>query len=304
MLNYAGDGTMPVTVDLQTDTASFTGGFSGIYSLTDDKSTTLVGPNTTNTWNISRPYGGTLNGTSFTFASVQSLVGGSGVDTSQFTAAASRVASINGGGAPAGQGDWLDYSQYPGNVIVNLTSGAGSTGVSAISNIQNVFGTSMSKSGIFYSNMLIGNTQGNILIGGAGNNTITGGSGASLLIGGIGAASIVGGSGGDLLIGGYTTYDQSYNQNHQEAMLAALMSILAEWQSSDDNNTRFQRIEGLQSGGLNGPNTLNFGTTVLDNSVVDSLTGGNYIPGALDWFFGGTQNKLNNYETGEHINNN
>ncbi len=83
---------------------------------------TLVGPDTTNTWNITGPNAGMLDG-SISYSSVANLVGGTGVDIFQF-AAAGTEASIKGGGAPAGMGDWLDYSSFTTPITVNLATGS------------------------------------------------------------------------------------------------------------------------------------------------------------------------------------
>jgi hypothetical protein len=229
---------------------------------------TLVGPNATNTWNLWAVNGGNVGNVNFT--GFQHLVGGTGVDTFKIQPWAS-VASIDGGGAPAGQGDWLDYSAFPGTrpITVNLATGSatniGGGAAGAVKNIQNL----LSGAG---NDTLIGDSQGNILIGGGGNDAILGGSGRSLLIGGTGASKITGGSADDILIAGTTTYDSNHT---------ALMLILKEWQRTD--KTYAQRIADLGSGGgYNGGYTLKWGTTVLDGgTAADTLTGG---PG-LDWFF-------------------
>jgi hypothetical protein len=233
-------------------------------------SNTLVGPNITNTWTVSAPNAGSLDGIGFT--SFQNLVGGTGVDTFKF-GPKGQVSSINGGGAPAGQGDWLNYSAFPSTspVTVNLATGS-ATGVAggaagAVVNIQNVIGGAG-------TDTLTGNAQGNILLGGAGTNVITGGSGRSLLIGGAGKSTITGGAGDDILIAGTATYDANEK---------ALMAILKEWQRTD--RTYAQRISDLRTGGAgtyNGSAKLIWGTTVLDNDIAPAkLTGGL----GLDWFF-------------------
>jgi hypothetical protein len=230
----------------------------------------LVGPNTTNTWTINAPNAGTLNGIAFT--SFQNLVGGTGVDTFKFSPKG-QVSSINGGGAPAGQGDWFNYAAFPSTspVTVNLATGS-ATGVAggatgAVMNIQNVIGGAG-------TDTLTGDAQGNILIGGAGTNFITGGSGRSLLIGGKGRSTVTGGAGDDILIAGATTYD---------AKETALMDLLKEWQRTD--KTYAQRISDLRNGGTgtyNGAAKLVWGKTVVDNDTASAkLTGGT----GLDWFF-------------------
>jgi hypothetical protein len=186
--------------------------------------------------------------------------------------------------------------------MVNLATGSATNvnggAAGSVSNIQDVHGGNG-------GNTLTGSVQGNILIGGTGINTITGGTGLSLLIGDKGPSKITGGSGGsasggDILIGGYTSYDTMTAANE-----AALMSILAEWQSADSYSTRFTDINTGSGGGLNGTNELNYGTTVLDNGKVNTLTA---QPGSavVDWFFANTASghtTINDFETGEHLNN-
>jgi hypothetical protein len=251
---------------------------------------TLVGPNLFNNWNITGPNAGTLG--KLNYAAVQDLVGGAGVDVFSIIPGGNEV-SIDGGGAPAGQGDWLDYSAFTTMVNVNLATGS-ATAVNAhapnsIKNIQDVHAGSGNSN-------LTGNAQGNILVGGVGSDTIKGGTGRSLLIGDLGADNVTGGStsGGDILIGGSTGYDQANNAN-----LTALMAIMAEWQSADSYNPRFTKInQGMIPGGYN----LHYGTTVIDDGAVNALTGA-ASPLSLDWFFAGANDQLVQYVATEHKNN-
>jgi acrosin len=299
-------GLAPATIYYGSNVTSFTiNGGTGNDSLTvSNMSTTtlvtwaagggtntLVGPNATNAWSITTPNAGKLN-TNLTFKSVANLVGGTGVDVFKFSGTGKISGAINGGGAPAGQGDWLDYSSVTYAVTVNLATGAASS-TGGVSNIQNVHGGN-------HGNTLTGSSQGNILIGGLGAGTITGGSGRSILIADKGSAHIFGGSGGDILIGDFTTFD-TMTTTHE----LALMSILDEWQSSDSYATRFHDINTGTGGGLNGKNKLNWGTTVKDGAAPDAalkLTAAASSQ-ALDWFFLDSNDTKVNYETGEHVNN-
>jgi Ca2+-binding RTX toxin-like protein len=240
---------------------------------------TLVGPNTTNTWEITGTDAGTLDGT-VAFSSVQNLTGGTGLDAFVFSAGQKVTGTINGGGG----GDWLDYAAYTTPVTVNLAAGT-ATGVGGgIANIQNVRG---SQGG----NTLTGDAQGNILIGGAGADTIVGGSGRSILIGDKGPDTITAGSGDTILIGGFTDFDSS-----SVAHDLALESILAEWQSSNSYATRISHIKN--GGGLNGSNTLVFGVTVHDDGSANTLIGGS----GNDWFFKGIHDTIKNFRKGEQVN--
>jgi hypothetical protein len=299
-LDYSANGGAAIAVDLQTKTAPAIGGtFSGIAALTGSTASTntLTGANSSNAWSITGANAGKVN--SFTFSNIENLVGGAGIDVFTFSSTGT-VAAIDGGGAPAHQGDWLDYSSFTTAVTVDLSAGAATNvnggAAGSVSNVQNVHG----------GNTLNGNSQGNILIGGSGANTITGGSGRRLLIADRGASNITGGSdgspsGGDILIAGSTSYD-SMTSAHE----AALMSILAEWQSADSYATRFHDINTGSGGGLNGTNKLNYGMTVLDNGQVNTLTA-EAGTAAVDWLFANQtagHTTILTQETGEHVNNN
>jgi hypothetical protein len=306
-LDYSGYTGGPISVNLATMAASLVngggaGGFIGtLSSLAGSPNTgdTLTAANAYNLWSITGPNAGKVN--SFAYTGIENLVGGSNVDVFKFSAAGTE-ASINGGGAPAGQGDWLDYSGFASAVAVNLVTGSATninSGLAgSVTNIQNVHGGNA-------LNTLTGDSQGNILIGGsAGGGTITGGTGSSLLIADKGGASVTGGSGSDILIADYTTFDTMTMANE-----LALMSILAEWQSADSYADRFGDINqgSAYVGGshLNGNNRLAWGTTVKDNGLPDAAATVTAAPSlsALDWFFVDTNDITVNFETGEHVDN-
>jgi hypothetical protein len=300
VINYEYGDTRSLTINGGSGGNSFVVSATHAVSVTlngGSGTNTLTGPNVSTTWIINAANAGTLS--NVTFNHIANLVGGTGVDVFQL-AAAGKVASIRGGGAPAGQGDWLDYSSFTTPVTVNLATGSATNVNSgaggAVSGIQDVHGGNG-------GNTLTGNSLGNILIGGSGSNTITGGSGRSLLIGDAGPSTITGGSGGtatggDILIAGTTTFDSVTN-----AHLNALMAILAEWQSADSYATRFSKIN--TGTGMPPGDRLTWGSTVLDNNKVNTLKG-QAGAGVTDWFFANTafgHSKLLNWRTGEHINN-
>jgi hypothetical protein len=251
-------------------------------------SDTLAGPNATETWTINAAGGGKVG--TYSFHRFTNLVGGSGLDTFKLTSASARVTSIDGGGAPSAQGNWLDCSAFAASVPVTIDLNAGqvrwtvgSTNVAvALVNIQNAVGGAG-------NDTLVGNSLGNILIGGAGNDILTGGSGRSVLIGDGGSDTITDGSGSDILISGTTIYDT----NHM-----VLMDILAEWQRTDENYT--QRVADLKKGGgLNGSHKLLWGSTVKDDGTQDVLNG---AVGGLDWFFANlVQDTINNKNDNEQV---
>jgi hypothetical protein len=299
-LNYARALTPfagSIAVNVQNRSASRTGGFLGIESFVGSTSAadSLTGPNADVNWVISGPGAGTAHSQSggFSFARFENLRGGTGMDVFRFTSTGSLAGSLDGGAAPLHRGNWLDYSGLTTAVGVNIQTGAATSVGGSLSgrviNIQHVHGGDG-------GNTLIGNAQGNILIGGAGTDVLIGGSGRSILIGGAGADVLTGHSGSDILIGDGTSFDAMTTSNER-----ALLSILAEWQSAHSYATRFQDIN-TGTGGLNGHNKLEFGTTVLDDGAADSVTGAIAIQ-AADWFFQGGGDTLHNVQTGEHIDN-
>jgi hypothetical protein len=121
-LDYA-PYTSAVTVNLASHNATGTGGFANIQTLVGGSgSNTLVGPNATNTWNITGTNAGNVAGVSF--SAFPNLTGGTGMDVFKFSAGKGVTGAINGGGG----GDWLDYASYTTPVTVNLATGA-ATGV-------------------------------------------------------------------------------------------------------------------------------------------------------------------------------
>ena len=77
------------------------------------------------------------------------------------------------------------------------------------------------------------------------------------------------------------------------------MSIFAEWQSANSYADRFDHI--LNGGGLNGSNTLVYGTTVKNDLAGDVVTA--LFGSGLNWFFQDGGDTLVNFQTGDRLNN-
>jgi len=308
-----------VGVTLSSNTAgsatAIGGGFSNVSTVvgSSDTGNTLTGPNSTNDWTITATNAGNVNtGPTrvFDFTGIGHLVGGTGVDNFRFDSTSDKVLSINGGGAPSGQGDWLKYSLFPSSstVTVNLATGSATDvnngAAGAVTNIQNVLGSTTG------TNNLTGDSQGNILIGGSGLNALVGGSGNSLLIGGSGHGSIHGGSGSDILIAGVTT-----NNALTPAGVDSLMAILDELQSADAFADKvYDLIHGTNTGDpaphghdLNGSNKLTWGGTVRASSGSFTLSGDTSASSAADWFFSNSSSIVKDFNDDgvkdEHNNN-
>jgi filamentous hemagglutinin family protein len=171
-LNYSATAT-PVTVNLGTgilNIESLIGGSSG--------NNTLVSSNTANTWNLTAPNTGNINGT-VGFSSFQNLTGGTSNDTFVFSNGVGVSGTINGGAGT----NTLDYSAYNTPITVNLGLGT-ATNTGGLSNIQNVTGGTN-------NDTLIGDANNNIVRGNAGDDTLSGGGGADILEGGTGSDRVV-----------------------------------------------------------------------------------------------------------------
>jgi hypothetical protein len=218
---------------------------------------TLVGSNVPNVWNITGTNAGSVGSVAFT--SIQNLVGGTSTDAFKFSDQAGVTGFIDGG---AGF-NVLDYSAYTTHVSVNLGAHT-ATGVGGgVFNIEGVIGGSG-------GNTLISSGPfGAVLVGGTGGNVLIGGSGRDVLIAGPSSSFLQGGTGEAIMIGGTTVWDNN---------VVALDAILTEWGHTYDpinplNDYRIRVGHLEHGGGLNGPFLLN-PTTVRSNGAHDVLTTG------------------------------
>jgi Ca2+-binding RTX toxin-like protein len=230
-----------------------------------------------NQWYITATDAGSLGPVHWTH--IGNLVGGASWDVFRLSNGVSGSGTIDGSGG----GNLLDYAAYTTGVTVNLATGVATNVAGGIVHIQSATGGSGDDLlvGNAQDNVLLGNggndtLQGgrghDILVGGDGNDTLQGGPNPSVLIGGAGSDTLTGGNGDDLLIAGATSYD---------ADTAALVAIRNEWKRLDESyDQRVSNLSGQTSGGLNGTYVLNT-TTVPDDGVADTLTGG----GGSNWFW-------------------
>ncbi len=131
-LDYSGYGSQ-VTVNLATSKATATGGFANIQNVVGSAATkdTLVGPNVSNTWNLTLfgNYVGNVH-----FSGIENLTGGSSSD--KFNILTGGVTgTVNG----AGGTDTLNYTGYVLPVTVNLQQ-AKAPAVGSFTSIENFTG--------------------------------------------------------------------------------------------------------------------------------------------------------------------
>jgi len=230
------------------------------------------------------PVDGLGDPTVSTFTGVTGRViaeGGLGDDLIDARGLSNIPATLDGGG-----GNNTLYGGQAGDVLIGGINGGegqqGSNTIIAGNGTNTIYGNGQTGAE--------GETGGNnLIVGGSGNDTIYGNfgpggdggeGGQNLIVGGGGRDSLYSsqpsntdhGGHGSILIAGRTTLD-----------LTQLRSVLAEWTSADAIEEKIAAINGTTRVGRNGDNYLQLGTTVFDDSDVDSLYSDEN--GELNWLF-------------------
>jgi hypothetical protein len=237
---------------------------------------TLVGPNATNTWNITGSNSGSLGVVSF--SGVANLTGGTGNDTFAFASGGSVSGKINGGAGT----NTLNYSGDGGAAItVNLANDT-ATRTGGFSNIQALVGSSST------ADQLVGpNSTNTWTLTGANAGTVGSFSFSAVenLTGGTGNDTFVFDSGGSVsgkINGGTGTNTLNYASDGGAAVTVNLASDTATRTGGFSN---IQALVGSSSTAdqLIGPNATetwtltgaNAGTVAgLSFSAIENLTGG------------------------------
>jgi Ca2+-binding RTX toxin-like protein len=262
MLDFSGTTTKGVTIDLSSTAAQ-----------TVNSNLTLTLSSGTGLENVI----GTALADKFTGNSRANVfTGGAGNDTYAFNCDNAQGSDTIVEAANA-DSDTLDFSATTGKgITVNLGSTAAQTvnsnltlTLSSTTGIENAIGGAL-------GDTLTGNARNNVLSGLAGNDTLTGGDGNDILLGGAGSDTLSGGNQQDVVIG--TSYSQQAN-------VAALVALMAEWGRTDGvaYQDRIDHLTGHVSGGNNGSfllTTTGSSPTVTEDGATDTLTGG----ADLDWF--------------------
>ncbi len=205
--------------------------------------------------------------------------------------------TLNGGAGI----DTVDYSGATGNITMDLSSGAaqntGGAGTDTVTNIENITGGSGNDtlSGTTGDNVIIGGNGNDTLSGGSGNDTLTGGTGNDILTGGTGTDSLSGGDDVDtlngdnsdsLLDGGNGTDTLNFGANFDDTsdsqvvnienvVLTAAASLNLASQTEAFTITGSTGNDSITSGG--GADTISGGNgndTITGGSGADSLSGG------------------------------
>jgi hypothetical protein len=295
----------PITVNLQTSTATDAGAISHIQSLVGNNGATslLVGTNIATVWTVTASNGGTAG--AFSFTSMPNVQGGNGANYFKIGKNGGVTGTLNGG---SGTGNTLDYTTWATGVTVNLTTGAATAITGGVSGINNLVGgagsdslTAGSGTDIIHggggNNTIVGGTGNDILIGGAGHNHISmpANGGNSILIADKGASTLTGGNAGDIIIGGYTAYDANTAANN-----ASLLAILGEWTGSDIYTIRIADIRaGISGSAFNSSTVTNVAANVLNGNA--TYNGTTQLNG--DWFWALSPSEIHApNETGEQVN--
>jgi len=205
-------------------------------------------------------------------AATATFLGGSGNNTfSVLNQTNAPSLTLNGG---TGGTNTLDYSNYIGDILVDLRLGVATGADGGISEFTNVIGSQG-------NDLIVGNGSPSSIIGGTGRNVIIGGGGGGTI-----DASVSGGD--NILIGGTTDWDTN---------LAALNAIMAEWDRSD---LAFQdRYNDLFSGSatdlnqVDGQQILLNPATVHAGSSPTTLTGGS----GQNWYFVDLNDLITNFNS-------
>jgi hypothetical protein len=251
-LDYSTYGS-PATVNLQSQSATATAGFSGISALLGSgTSVTLVGPDSSSTWNITGSNAGTVNGTC-TFSGVANLTGGSGDDSFVFGPGGGVTGMIDGG---AGS-NTLDYSGSSTGVTVNLQTGTAS-GTGEVKDVVNVTGS-------LFNDVLTGSDSGIVAGGGGGDTLSAGGSGTHtfVLSAAQGAGTSISGDGSDTLVGADTASTWTLSGAGAGDVNGATFSGIANLVGGKGNDTFAFKSGGSVTGTLTGGG----GTDTLDYSA-------------------------------------
>lgn len=152
-----------------------------------------------NEWSVEGRSEVTLNGMSV--HGVEVLHGGDLIDRFAFRDGIEFTGKIDGGAGP----NTLDYSDWSGDVIVDLEHGAASN----VNGFRN--------GGVRNVDRFIGGRGNDLFIGNANANDARGGDGRDVLFGGLGADTLDGGAGEDLLFA--ESYQRMGDRSHMEAIL-------------------------------------------------------------------------------------
>jgi hypothetical protein len=190
--------------------------------------------------------------------------------------------------AAAGLGNSLDYSQYVGDVIVDLPLGMATGLNGGITNIQNVTGSQG-------NNLIVGDANANKLNGGTGRNIVIGGAGADT----VNASKA---TSDNILISGTTDYD---------ANMPDLQAIFGEWTRTDLGfHDRFDDLtSGKNSLKLTPLNQVNGSVIFLAPQYVHKDAAVNTLTGSMNtdpmtkarvhnWFFFDFVDIVNNFLNG------
>ncbi len=281
-LNYTAY-TTPVNVNLATNTATGTGGFSNIQSaIGGTGNNTLTGANTNNTFTISSANSGDVNGT-FTFTNFGNLAGGNTNDTFRFLPNGSLSGNLNGVNVI----DTLDYSAYTAPVTVNLAASAATAIGGSVTSIENIIGNStnttligLNTNNTFNITDTNTGTVGGVtfssvqnLTGGTGNDTFVLSNGAGI------TGALNGGGGSNSLNAAAYTTPVNINLANNTATGTGNISNIQSITGGSGNNTltganttNTFTISGTNSGDINGTFTFNTFQSLMGGSGNDTFT--------------------------------
>ncbi len=254
------------TINLQTNTATSTGGFSGIENFIGGNLPTitdvLIGPNSATTWIINATNAGNLSNSTIgtvTFSGFDSLTGGTAADSFIVTNTGSISKTLTGGTA-TGVFDSLDLSDKAAALDFRLDTATNSIpgSVGAYTGFEQVIGNALADTKVTRVN----NTTTAWAITSTGQIAVNGVNYANVL-------QVVGGPGVDTLTGpalanaAITTW--TLNSNGSGSLAIPGASIAFSGMNNLTGNTGADSFEILPTGSL--PGAINGGTGAGLNSI-------------------------------------
>ena len=226
---------------------------------------TLTGPDVETSFDISGANSGTFTtiDDSVTFSAIESLSGASKADAFIFQTGGSLSGSVDGGTGI----DTLNYSNLASGVTVSLAAGT-APGVSGLSNMEKIIGTSLADSltGDANDNIFLGNGGADTIVANDGSDTITVTlSGASAL-----AVSVNGGNGTDSLTVAGTSGVDSFVVDIANSQVTRSGTQIVTYSNFGNDG------EQITVDGLGGADTLSAATTAT-YFVVNDENAGNVV---------------------------
>jgi hypothetical protein len=247
----------------------------------------VIGFNGTNTWDLNGANQGRLN-TNLLFEEIESLRGGTVIDTLLIGDSASNFVTIDGNSGI----DTANYSSRTSGIAVNLQTGS-APATTTLVGFEAIVGTSLADS-------VVGRNQ---------NNGWSFSASGQLLVGGVtltGFESAQGGTLIDTITGPNTANQWTVSSGNGGQLTSSLANLTFSGFESVTGNTQADNFKLLNGGSLSGTVNLSTGTDILDlNAITDAIdvldqATGRSVPGRIGSILG-VETYLGNNNAGTRL---